>query len=89
MDATCSGLPTSVEPDEARPHIIDMLDALRRQYESIRISRHYYVLLARKYGLSFSEIAEHVGMSASGVRYIAESNDLSELDLPLAAGGDQ
>lgn len=87
MHATSSPVPPSVEPDEARPHIIDMLDALRRQHESIRISRHYYVLLARKYGLSFAEIAEHVGMSASGVRYIAESDDLNELDLPPAAGG--
>jgi DNA-directed RNA polymerase specialized sigma24 family protein len=75
MDATQSGLPPSVEPDQARPYVAEMLDALRRQREAFLVNRHRYVLLARKYGLTISEIAEYLGMSESGVRYVIDSAD--------------
>ncbi|WP_147265916.1 sigma factor-like helix-turn-helix DNA-binding protein [Nocardia puris] len=54
--------------DEARPHIVEMLDALRRQEEALRVSKPRYMVLARKHGLSEAEIAELLGMSESGVR---------------------
>lgn len=89
MNVTQSGLPSTVEPDEARPYVVEMLDALRRQHEAFHVNRHHYVLLARKYGLTFAEIAEYVGMSASGVRYIVDQDGPDESDQPAFAGGGQ
>lgn len=75
MDVTHSGLPPTVEPDQARPYVIEMLDAIRRQREALHVNRHRYVLLARKYGLTFADIAETLGMSESGIRYIVDMAD--------------
>ncbi|MGI5223018.1 sigma factor-like helix-turn-helix DNA-binding protein [Nocardia sp. CA-290969] len=58
----------SVSPDEARPYIVDMLDSIRRQQESLNVNRPRYMLLAREYGLKHAEIAEALGMTESGVR---------------------
>lgn len=74
MQPTQNGLLPSTEPDQARPYVIDMLDSLRRQREAYQVNRHRCLLLARKHGLTLAEIAEYIGMSESGVRYvIAES----------------
>lgn len=89
MDATHSGLPPTVGPDQARPYVIEMLDALRRQHEAFHINRHHYVLLARRYGLTFADIAEYVGMSASGVRYIIDTEGPDEGDQLAIVGGGQ
>jgi DNA-directed RNA polymerase specialized sigma24 family protein len=75
MDATASGLPPEVDVDQARPYVIEMLDALRRQREAFLVNRHRYVLLARQYGLTLDEIAEVLGMSQGGVRYIIDAGD--------------
>lgn len=58
----------TVSPDEARPFIVDMLDTLRRQEETLAVNKPRFMLLARRYGLEFAEIAELLGMSESGVR---------------------
>lgn len=62
--------PPTVEPDQARPHVIGMLDDLRRQREAYQVHQPRCVLLARKHGLTLAEIAEYIGMSESGVRYV-------------------
>lgn len=81
-------LPPTVEPDQARPYIVEMLDALRRQGEAFHVNRNHYVLLARKYKLTFAEIGEYVGLSPSGVRYIVDNSIPDVDDRPVFAGGD-
>ncbi|MEV0367550.1 sigma factor-like helix-turn-helix DNA-binding protein, partial [Nocardia fusca] len=68
VHATQLGKPSPVSRDEARPHIVDMLDSIRRQQEALNVDRPRYMLLARKYGLKHREIAELLGMTESGVR---------------------
>jgi DNA-directed RNA polymerase specialized sigma24 family protein len=54
--------------DEARPYIVDMLDNLRRQQESLDVNKPRFMALARRYGFEHAEIADLLGMSESGVR---------------------
>ena len=53
---------------QARTHLIEMLDEVRRQQELLNVNRARYLALARRYGMSHAEIGETVGMSASGVK---------------------
>lgn len=63
MDAT-----HDLSPDDARPHIVDMLDAARKQEQACAINKARYMLLARRHGISVAEIAELLDMSQPGVR---------------------
>lgn len=54
--------------NEARPHIVDMLDAVRKQEQACALNKSRYMLLARRYKLPFAEIAELLDMSEQGVR---------------------
>jgi DNA-directed RNA polymerase specialized sigma24 family protein len=86
MDA--DGAQPTVDPDQARPYVIDMLDALRRQREAYQINQPRYMLLARKYGLSDAEIADAIGMSEGGVRRaLNRAAGTPGMDLDVENGG--
>lgn len=59
---------TSISSDDARPHVVEMLDAIRKQEQACALSKSRYMILARRYGLPVSDIAELLGMSEQGVR---------------------
>ncbi|MBF6363185.1 hypothetical protein IU436_20265 [Nocardia farcinica] len=59
-----------VSTDEARPHLVEMLDSLRRQREQLAASIPRYITFAANYGLRPAEIADVLGMSESGVRKV-------------------
>lgn len=62
MDSTHDTL-----PDELRPHIVEMLDAVRKQEQACALNKSRYIVLARRHGMKFAEIAELLDMSEQGV----------------------
>ncbi|MFE2994233.1 sigma factor-like helix-turn-helix DNA-binding protein [Nocardia sp. NPDC059246] len=61
-------LPADLTPDEARTYVVTVLDAVRKAEQTNALHKVMYMGLGRRYGLSFAEIAECLGMSESGVR---------------------
>lgn len=58
----------ALTPDEIRNAAIGELDTIRRQEQLVASSKAHYLLLAADHGVGIADIAEVVGMSASGVR---------------------
>ncbi|MGY2019368.1 hypothetical protein [Nocardia gipuzkoensis] len=58
----------ALSPDEARPHIVEILDDIRRREQQIQVSKARSMVWAHDHGLPMHEIAEHLGMSESGAR---------------------
>lgn len=59
---------STIPPGEARTHLVQMLDEVRRRQDQLTVNRARYLVLARRYGMTHAEIGEAVGMSASGVK---------------------
>lgn len=59
-------------PDELAERALTMLSVIRKQQETARMHRLYYMKLARKYGCSFADIGESLGMTESGARKFIE-----------------
>ncbi|MGW4090069.1 sigma factor-like helix-turn-helix DNA-binding protein [Nocardia sp. NPDC004750] len=59
---------STLSPDEARPHIVSILDDIRRQEQEVQLSKARSLVWAHDHGLPVREIAEHIGMSESGAR---------------------
>ena len=68
VSLTIPDLPPGVAEDDAQAYIIGALDDLRKQGELYRINKPRWLLIARKYGLSYEEIAVVLGMSEGAVR---------------------
>ncbi len=62
MDAT-----HELSPDEARPHIVEMLDAIRKEEQAVALNKSRYIVFARRHKFTFAEIAELLDMSEQGV----------------------
>jgi DNA-directed RNA polymerase specialized sigma24 family protein len=58
----------ALSPDEARPHIVSILDDVRRREQEVQVRKARSLVWAHDHGLPVREIAEHVGMSESGAR---------------------
>lgn len=56
-----------LSPDEARPYIVDMLDAIRKEEQAVALNKSRYIVFARRHHFTFAEIAELLHMSEQGV----------------------
>ncbi|WP_280393194.1 hypothetical protein [Nocardia wallacei] len=56
--------------DEARPHLVEMLDEIRKRKQTILLREAEYAALAHRYGMSYAEVGELLDLSESGVRGI-------------------
>lgn len=68
MSLTIPDLPPDMAEDDAQAYIVGALDALRKQGESYHRNKPRWLLIARKHGLSYEEIAVVLGMSEGAVR---------------------
>lgn len=68
VSLTLPDLPPSVAEDDAQAYIVGELDALRKMGELYNINKPRWLLIARKYGLSYAEVAVVLGMSEGAVR---------------------
>lgn len=62
-------------PRELAERALTMLSVLRKQQETTRLHRLYYMQLARKYGCSYADIGESLGMTESGARKFLDRAD--------------
>lgn len=56
------------DPAELHTQAVTMLDHIRRQEQTVALSKVRTLLLAEQHGLPISQMAEAIGMSDSGVR---------------------
>lgn len=68
LSLTIPDLPPEVAEDDAQAYIVGVLDDLRKMGESYHINKPRWMLTARKYQLSYEEIAVVLGMSEGAVR---------------------
>lgn len=68
LSLTIPDLPPEVAEEDAQRYIIGVLDDLRKLGESIQINKPRWLIIARRYGLSFEEMAVVLGMSEAAVR---------------------
>ncbi|MGW4126391.1 sigma-70 region 4 domain-containing protein [Nocardia sp. NPDC004711] len=72
---TSLDLPADLTPDEARIYVVATLDSIRKAEQAAALNKVRCMRLGRRYGLSYAEIAECLGMSESGVRQAIQRAD--------------
>ncbi|MFE3105966.1 hypothetical protein [Nocardia tengchongensis] len=77
---TSPELPAGLTADEARTHVVAMLDAIRKAEQANALSKSRYMRLGRRYGLSCAEIGEYLDMSESGVRAAIQRSEDSTIE---------
>lgn len=68
ISSACPLTDYPIETSESRDYLVEMLDSIRRQEQAVALNKCRYLVLAERYGMRVTDIAEAVGMSASGVR---------------------
>ncbi|MET9286471.1 hypothetical protein [Nocardia beijingensis] len=59
---------STLSPDDARPHIVSILDDVRRREQDVQVRKARCLVWAHDHGLPVREIAECLEMSEDEVR---------------------
>ena len=63
--------------ENKKDHAVALLDASRKAYDDARLNRLRYMRFGRQYGMTYAEIGEILGISATGVRMALKRADVA------------